>query len=240
MGICYNAEMPDARERLIVALDVPSARAALDLADALGDVVSFYKVGLELFAAGEARAVLGELKKRDCRVFCDMKLYDVPETVARATAQIAESGADFLTVHGDDAIMRAAAAAKGGHLKILAITVLTSLDDDDLSAMGFARGAEELAAQRARRAFVCGCDGVVASGREVQQLRAAAGDKGIIVIPGVRPAAYRTSDDQKRTATPAQIIGDGGDYLVVGRPIRDAKDPRAAAHEIIAEIAAAQ
>ena len=229
-----------ARDRLIVALDVPRAREALALADALGDAVSFYKIGLELFAAGEGRALLSELKKRGCRVFADLKLFDVPETVARATAQIAESGADFLTVHGNDAMMRAAAeAASGAPLKILAVTALTSLDDGDLRDLGFRCDARALVLSRARRAIACGCDGVVSSGLEVRSLRAEAKDKLILVVPGVRPLANRPADDQKRVAAPGQIIRDGGDYLVVGRPVRDAPNPRRAAEDIVSEIAAA-
>lgn len=231
--------MSAAGERLIVALDVPRARDALALADALGDSVSFYKIGLELFAAGEARPLISELKKRDCRIFADLKLFDVPETVARATAQIAESGADFLTVHGNDAMMRAAAAAKGARLKILAVTALTSLDDGDLRDLGFACDARALVLSRAVRALECGCDGVVSSGLEVRSLRQAAAGKLILVVPGVRPLANRPPDDQKRVASPAQIVRDGGDYLVVGRPIRDAADPRAAAKNIVREIAKA-
>lgn len=232
-----NDARREAQRRLIVALDVPRAKDALALADALADAVSFYKIGLELFAAGEGRALLDELKSRNCRVFADLKLFDVPETVARATAQIAESGADFLTVHGNDAIMRAAAREKGEHLKIMAVTALTSLDDGDLRDLGFACDARELVLSRARRALECGCDGVVSSGLEVKSLRQEAGDKLILVTPGVRPLANRSEDDQKRIATPAQIIADGGNYLVVGRPIRDAANPRDTALAIGEEIA---
>lgn len=232
--------MLSAKERLIVALDVPRAADALALANALGDSVSFYKIGLEMFAAGEGRSLLAELKKRNCRAFVDLKLFDVPETVARAAAQIADSGADFLTVHGNDAMMRAAAnATQDSQLKILAVTALTSLDDGDLRDLGFQCDARSLVLSRARRALDCGCGGIVSSGLEVQSLRAETGDGLILVVPGVRPLANRPPDDQKRIATPAEIIRDGGDYLVVGRPIRDASDPRAAAEEIIREIAAA-
>lgn len=227
----------DARERLIVALDVPRAEPALALADTLGDAVKFYKIGLELFAAGDGRRVMDELAARGRRVFADLKLFDVPETVARATAQIAESGADFLTVHGNDAMMEAAARNKGSRLKILAVTALTSLDQGDLHDMGFDCDAGQLALSRARRALACGCDGVVSSGLEVAALRKDAGKKLILVTPGVRPVLNRAPDDQKRVATPAQIIADGGDYLVVGRPIREASDPRRAAEEIADEIA---
>ena len=228
-----------ARSRLIIALDVPDADSALALADKIGDAAEFYKIGLELFAAGCGRQLIAELKGRGCRVFADLKLFDVPATVARAAKQIAESGADFLTVHGNDAIMRAAAEVKGENLKILAVTALTSLDNGDLRDLGFSCDAYSLVLSRARRALQCGCDGVVSSGLEVCALRQEAGEKLILVTPGVRPVANDSADDQKRTATPAKIIKDGGDYLVVGRPVRDAENPRAAAQTIVNEIAAA-
>ncbi|MBE8158066.1 MAG: orotidine-5'-phosphate decarboxylase, partial [Betaproteobacteria bacterium] len=214
------------------------AESALALVDKIGDAAGFYKIGLELFAAGCGRQLISELKARGLRVFADLKLFDVPATVARAVKQIAESGADFLTVHGNDEIMKAAADAKGENLKILAVTALTSLDDGDLRDLGFVCDAHSLVLSRARRALACGCDGVVSSGLEVRALRQEAGEKLILVTPGVRPVA-NTSDDQKRTATPAKIIGDGGDYLVAGRPVRDAENPRAAAQKIVDEIAAA-
>ena len=226
-----------ARHRLIVALDLPNAATALQLVDAIGDAAVFYKVGLELFAAGDGRRLVDALKKRGLFVFADLKLFDVPETVARATAQIAASGADFLTVHGDDSIMAAAVAAKGDTLKILAVTVLTSLDNDDLHSLGFAVSAQELVLSRARRAAAVGCDGVVSSGLEVAVLRRAAGSDLTLVTPGVRAAPRM--DDQKRVSTPTGIIHDGGDYLVVGRPIRDADSPRQAAQAMQKEIAAA-
>ncbi|MGI9307298.1 MAG: orotidine-5'-phosphate decarboxylase [Gammaproteobacteria bacterium] len=228
-----------ARARLIVALDVPSAADAIALADNIGDAAEFYKIGLELFAAGDGRQLVAEFKERGLRVFADLKLFDVPATVARAAKQIAGSGADFLTVHGNDAIMQAAAEAKGETLKILAVTALTSLDEGDLRDLGFACDASALVLSRARRALQCGCDGVVSSGLEVEELRRDAGEKLIIVSPGVRPVANRPADDQKRTASAAQIIRAGADYLVVGRAVRDAPDPRAAAQNIVGEIAAA-
>ena len=228
-----------AQQRLIVALDTPDEQAALQLADNLGDAVHFYKIGLELFAAGCGRQLVKQLKLRKKSVFADLKLFDVPATVQRATKQIADSGADFLTVHGDDAIMNAAANAKNNNLKILAVTVLTSLDDNDLRNMGFAKGASETALKRAKRAKQCGCDGAVSSGLEVRTLRQHTGGNFILVIPGVRPATHNKTDDQKRTATPKQIIQNGGDYLVVGRPVRDAPNPRKAALQIQDEIAAA-
>ena len=222
-----------------VALDVASAADALALADKIGGAAQFYKIGLELFAAGDGRQLIAEFKKRNCRVFADLKLFDVPETVARATKQIADSGADFLTVHGNDAIMSAAAAAKGDHLKILAVTALTSLDNGDLQDLGFSCDAHDLTLSRARRAVQCGCDGVVSSGLEVKSLRQECADKLVLVTPGVRPILNRPPDDQKRIATPTQIIAAGGDYLVVGRPIRDSANPQQAAEDIVAEIAAA-
>ena len=228
--------MTSARERLIVALDVPGAGDALALADALGEAAGFYKVGLELFAAGEGRKTMDALIARGKRVFADLKLFDVPETVARATARVAESGADFLTVHGNDAMMAAAARAKGERMKILAVTALTSLDAGDLRAMGFACAPAELVLSRARRALETGCDGVVSSGLEVAALRREVGEDLIVVTPGVRPVENRTEDDQKRVVTPAQAIGAGADYIVVGRPIREAESPREAAEGIVREI----
>ena len=230
--------MTDSRDRLIVALDVPGAGAALTLADALGDAASFYKVGLELFAAGEGRAAMDALISRGKRVFADLKLFDVPETVARATARVAESGADFLTVHGNDAMMSAAAAEKGGRLKILAVTALTSLDAGDLRAMGFECDPAALVLSRARRALESGCDGVVSSGLEVAALREKIGSELIVVTPGVRPLENRVEDDQKRIVSPSQAIRAGADHIVVGRPIRAAANPRMAAEEIHKEIAA--
>ena len=230
---------PSRRDRLIVALDVPGAAAALTLADALGDSASFYKVGLELFAASEGRTTMDALLARGKRIFADLKLFDVPETVARATARVADSGADFLTVHGNDAMMAAAADAKGKRLKILAVTALTSLDSGDLRAMGFQCDPAELVLARARRALALGCDGVVSSGLEVAALRSGVDRKLIVVTPGVRPVENRAEDDQKRIASPADAIRAGADFIVVGRPIRAAANPRAAAEAIHAEIASA-
>ena len=229
------------RERLIVALDVPGAADALAVADALGDSVLFYKVGLELFAAGEGRAAMDALLSRGKRVFADLKLFDVPETVARATAQVADSGADFLTVHGNDAMMAAAAAAKGNKLKILAVTALTSLDAGDLRDMGFGCDPAALALSRARRALELGCDGVVSSGLEVAALRKGPGSDGklIVVVPGVRPVDNRPEDDQKRVVSPSDAIRSGADYIVMGRPIRAAANPRSAAEAVQEEIASA-
>jgi orotidine-5'-phosphate decarboxylase len=228
-----SAEIPQ-QDRLIVALDVASAGQAQALVGTLGDTVSFYKVGLELFLAG-GFPFIDWLRGRDKRVFVDLKFFDVPETVARAVRQLRGRGIAFATVHGNDAIMRAAADARGD-VGILAVTVLTSLDRGDLDDLGFACDVESLVLSRARRAMACGCDGVVASGHEARPLREALGDGFLIVTPGIRPV--HNDDDQKRVVSAAQAFANGADYIVVGRPIRDAADPRRAAQGIQTEIAA--
>lgn len=227
-----------ARERLIVALDFPSRAEAQALVARLGDSVVFYKLGLELFAAGEAAPLARGLKASGKRVFADLKLFDVPVTVERAVARLAGLGVDFLTVHGNQPMMEAAARAKGAS-RVLAVTALTSLDQGDLDDLGFRCEVESLVASRARRALAAGLDGVVASGREAAALRALLGSRLLIVTPGIRPVANREEGDQKRVATPAAAIRAGADYLVVGRPIRDAADPRAAAEAIVEEMAEA-
>jgi orotidine-5'-phosphate decarboxylase len=196
--------------------------------------VSFYKVGLELFLAS-GFSLVDWLRDRGKRVFVDLKFYDVPETVARAVRQLRGRGIAFATVHGNDAIMRAAAENKGD-VGILAVTVLTSLDRDDLADLGHACDVETLVLARARRALACGCDGVIASGQEAGRLREALGRGFFVVTPGIRPV--HQDDDQKRVVTPTQAFAAGADYIVVGRPIRDAADPRHAAEAIQAEIAA--
>lgn len=226
----------DTRERLIVALDVPDAGEARRLVERLGDSACFYKLGLELFMAGGYFELVDWLLGRGCRVFVDLKFFDVPETVRRAVKRLSGHGVDFATVHGNDAMMAAAAAAKG-ELRILAVTVLTSLDDGDLRDLGFACDVESLVLSRARRAVELGCDGVVASGQEAAKLRAALGTGFLIVSPGIRPTA--SADDQKRVVSVEQAFRDGVDYIVVGRPIRDAADPQAAARDIQSRIAAA-
>lgn len=230
-----------ARERLIFALDVPHHIEARRLVEQLGDAVAFYKIGLELALAEGFLDLIGWLRERDKKVFVDLKLFDVPATVGRAVARLAEREVDFASVHGNQGIMEAAAAAKRGPLQILAVTALTSLDAGDLEDLGFACDIEQLVLSRARRALAAGCDGVVSSGLEVAALKAHAPDKLIAVTPGIRPLvnneANDEADDQKRVMTPAQAIAAGADYLVVGRPIRDADDPKAAAEAIQAEIA---
>ena len=218
-------------ERLIVALDVPSAAEARALVERVGDAVRFYKVGLELFSAGGYFELVQWLVGRGNKVFADLKLYDIPETVSRAVANLRACGASFLTVHGHRSVMQAAAREKGA-LGILAVTVLTSFDQHDLEEMGASKTLEELVLSRARGAAETGCDGVIASGLEAPKLKAAFGSRLLIVTPGIRPAAARPADDQKRTVDVAQAFANGADYIVVGRPVHKAADPRVAARAI--------
>ena len=221
------------RQRLIVALDVPTTEAAKRLVDTLGDSVEFYKIGLELFMARGYFEFIDWLRDRDKRVFVDLKFFDVPATVARAVNQLNGRGIEFATIHGNDAIMQAAAKAKGD-VKILAVTVLTSLDRGDLDDLGFDCDVEQLVISRARRAVSHGLDGVIASGQEAGKLRDALGNQLLIVSPGIRP--IDNDDDQKRVVTVATAFNNGADYIVVGRPIRDADDPQAAAESIQQQI----
>ena len=234
-----NPRRIPSRERLIFALDVPDLDAAKSLVERLGEHVVFYKIGLELATSGHYFELMRWLIDRDKKVFADLKLYDIPATVGAAVRQLAKTGASFLTVHGDSAIMRAAAAEKGPRLKILAVTVLTSLAQGDLEAMGIGLELPALVELRARGAAEAGCDGVIASGLEAARLRAVLGPELLIVTPGIRPAGDASRDDQRRVVTPARAFEAGADYIVVGRPIRDAADPSRAAAAIQAEIAAA-
>jgi orotidine-5'-phosphate decarboxylase len=223
-------------ERLIFALDVESKEKAQGYVDLLGDVVRFYKLGLQLFMAGEYFELIDWLAAREKKVFVDLKFFDVPETVRAAVRQLKNRGASFCTVHGNDGMLQAAAEEKDG-LKILAVTVLTSLDQADLDALGFQCNVEQLVLSRARRALEIGCDGVVSSGLEASELRKSLGDRLLIVSPGIRPVENRSVDDQKRVVTVEQAFQNGADYIVVGRPIRDAALPRAAAERIQEHIA---
>ena len=226
------------RERLIVALDVPDVDAAKSLVRTLGDTVIFYKIGLELAMSGRYFELLDWLLEQDKRVFADLKFYDIPATVGAAVRQIRHRGATFLTVHGERSVMEAAAAEKGDRLKILAVTVLTSVEQADLARVGIDVDIETLARRRAADALAVGCDGVIASGQEARQLRQDLGTEALIVTPGIRPAdATPGSDDQRRIVTPRAAFERGADYIVVGRPIRAAKDPLAAAAAIQEEIA---
>jgi orotidine-5'-phosphate decarboxylase len=226
------------RDRLIVALDVPSVRQAETLIDQLGDTVGFYKIGYQLaFEHGLplAAALVGARK----RVFLDLKLHDIGNTVTRGVESVARIGATFLTVHGYPQTMRAAVEARAGSsLRILAVTVLTSYDDADLAEAGYMVAVEQLVAERAQLALDIGVDGIVCAAEEATPLRLIIGPGMTLVTPGIRPAGSARGD-QKRVATPAQAIRAGVDYLVVGRPIVEASDPRAAAQAIVQEIATA-
>jgi orotidine-5'-phosphate decarboxylase len=230
--------MPAPRDRLIVALDVPSVAAAAALVERLGDAVSFYKIGYQLAYAG-GLPFADALVRADKRVFLDLKLHDIGNTVAKGVESVARLGATFLTVHAYPQTMKAAVVARGAAgLRILAVTVLTSYDDADLAAAGYAAGVSELVAWRAAQARELGIDGLVCAAEEAAHLRSVVGPGMALVTPGIRPAGAAVGD-QKRVMTPARAIAAGADYLVVGRPVVEAADPRAAADGIIAEIAAA-
>jgi len=225
----------DARERLIVALDLPSVDAAEKMIAALGESVLFYKIGYQLAFAGGLPFAAG-LIAAGKQVFLDLKLHDIGNTVQKGVESVAQMGATFLTVHGYPQTMKAAVAGKhGSTLRLLAVTVLTSYDDADLAAAGYDMGVSELAAARARQARDIGIDGLVCSPEEAATLRGIAGPGMVLVTPGVRPAGS-ASGDQKRIMTPARAIEAGADYLVVGRPVTEAADPRRAADAIVAEI----
>ena len=225
-------------DRLIVALDVPNIVQGLDLAARLGDAVSFYKIGLGMLTGG-GLALANELKQEHGkRIFLDMKLFDIGATIEAAVRGLAQYDLDFLTVHGDPQVVRAAAEGKSGtNLKILAVTVLTSLDRADLDANMIKPGdIHDITLERAARALDAGADGVIASPQEAAMIRALPQAAGkLIVTPGVRPAGAALGD-QKRVATPAQAVLDGANHIVVGRPVWQAKDPAAAARAIIAEL----
>jgi orotidine-5'-phosphate decarboxylase len=224
-------------QRLILPLDVPDSRTAKTLVESLGETVHIYKIGLELLMAGGYWRLVEWLRERDKMVFLDLKLFDVPQTVASAVRRIRDRGATFVTVHGNDSILEAACREKG-ELKILAVTALTSLDRGDMNDLGFACEVEELVLSRARRALQLGCDGVISSGLEAKRLRRDLGERLLVVTPGIRPVENRPADDQKRVVSVEQAFHNGADYIVVGRPIRNAADPRAAAAEVQATIRA--
>ncbi len=228
-----------ANERLIFAMDVPDCDRARELAEELGDSVVFYKLGLELMMSGGYFELLDWMLARNRKVFVDLKFYDIPATVGRAVRQIRDRGASFLTVHGDKSIMEAAAENKGDDLKILVVTVLTSLDASDLGDLGFACNVEDLVLSRAKLAYKTGCDGVISSGLEAPKLREQVDPGLLVVTPGIRPAGNQSTADQKRVVSVEQAFANGADYIVVGRPIRDAASPRVAAEAIQATIAAA-
>lgn len=232
-----------ARERLIFPLDVADYAAARAFVERLGDAVVFYKIGLELLLAGGGftggyRSMVDWLVGRDKRVMVDLKIFDIARTVQAAVRQLRGHGATFVTVHGNDGILRAAVAEKG-EVKVLAVTVLTSLDRADVAELGFECDVERLVLTRARRALEIGCDGVVSSGLEAPGLRRDLGERFLVIVPGVRPVENREieRDDQKRVVDLEEAFSNGADYVVIGRPIRHAADPRAAAERIQERIA---
>ena len=229
---------PDPRDRLIVALDLPSVAAAETMVARLGDSVSFYKIGYQLAFAG-GLSFASALIRDGKQVFLDLKLHDIGNTVAKGVESVAKLGARFLTVHAYPQTMKAAVEAKSqSNLKILAVTVLTSYDDADIAAAGYDMTVGELAADRAAQARDIGIDGLVCSAAEVSLLRPIVGPNMLLVTPGIRPSGA-ASGDQKRIMTPSAAIATGADHLVVGRPILEAADPKAAAQAIVDEIAAA-
>jgi orotidine-5'-phosphate decarboxylase len=223
------------RERLILALDVPTVDEAKELVVKLDASVQFYKLGLQIFMAGGYYELIEWLRGQGKKVFVDLKFFDVPETVKSAVAQLKNRGVDFATVHGNDAIL-SAAAEKKNDLKILAVTVLTSLDERDLHDLGFECDVETLVLSRAKRALELGCSGVISSGLEAERLRRDLGDSFLVIVPGIRPVA--NTDDQKRTVDVEDAFNCGADYIVVGRPIRNAPNPKVQAEAYQARIAA--
>lgn len=223
------------RERLIMALDVPSIPEAQALVEALDDSVVFYKLGMELFMSGDYFGLIEWLKQRNKKIFVDLKFFDVPATVGRAIKALSQKGVDFATIHGNDAIMESTVQNKG-NLKVLAVTALTSLDRGDLDDLGFRCDVKELVLSRAKRALQIGCDGIVSSGLEVAMLREFLDHKLLVVTPGIRPVDNRVEDDQKRVVSVEAAFQNGSDYIVVGRPIRDAINPKSVADLIQSQI----
>jgi len=224
--------------RLIVPLDVPTAEEARAAVARLGEAVSFYKVGLELFAT-DGMALARELKAAGKQVFLDWKLHDIPTTVERAAAAISGAGCDFITVHGEPQVMAAAVRGRGrSGLKVLAVTVLTSLTDADLEDMGYAETARALVERRIHQAIEAGCDGVIASPHEAALTRALGGKDFLVVTPGVRPS-WSAKNDQARAATPLDALRAGASHIVCGRPITAANDPHAAALRVVSEMSQA-
>jgi orotidine-5'-phosphate decarboxylase len=228
---------PNAKDRLIVALDLETVADAEALVEALGDAVTFYKVGLVMQLAEGTDSFVRRLIAQGKRVFLDYKYYDVPETLRKAVTRAAGVGVSFLTIHGSSNLIQAAVGAKGSsELKLFTVTVLTAMDQNDIREMGYAdHTVAELVGFRARKALEAGCDGVIASGQEAETIKALSGGKLLVITPGIRPDGY-PEDDQKRRTTAAMAINAGADYLVVGRPITDAPDPRTAAEGFLREM----
>ncbi len=226
-----------AQDRLIFALDVSTKEEALSWIDRLGDAVTFYKVGLEFCMSGSYFEVLAELAARGKKVFADLKFSDVPATVRGAVSNLARHGATYCTLHGTSGVYREVVPVKGA-MKLLAVTVLTSVDAAEVQEMGWNGPVEELVSQRARKAIESGIDGLICSGLEAARLRRELGPGPVIITPGIRAADEKGGDDQKRTMTVREAFLAGADHIVVGRPIRKAADPRSKASEMQAEIAA--
>tara|TARA_B100001059_G_C17713889_1_gene516934 strand:+ start:33 stop:755 length:723 start_codon:yes stop_codon:yes gene_type:complete len=220
------------KDRLIFALDVDDCKKAKNLVKELGDSVSFYKLGLELMMTDEYFDLMSWMLKKDKKIFADLKFFDIPATVGAAVRSLKNRGASFVTVHGNQAIMESAAENKGDSLKVMAVTALTSLDRGDLDDLGFDCDVNELVLSRAKRALEAGCDGVISSGIEAPQLREHIDEKLLVITPGIRPVDNKPSEDQKRVVTVEKAFSNGADYIVIGRPIRDANNSRLAAENI--------
>ena len=220
------------KDRLIFAMDVDDCKKAKNLVKELGDSVSFYKLGLELMMTDEYFDLMSWMLKKDKKIFADLKFFDIPATVGAAVRSLKNRGASFVTVHGNQAIMESAAANKGDSLKVMAVTALTSLDRGDLDDLGFGCDVSELVLSRAKRALEAGCDGVISSGMEAPQLRDHIDEKLLVITPGIRPVDNKPSEDQKRVVTVEKAFSNGADYIVIGRPIRDANNSRLAAENI--------
>ncbi len=218
-------------DRLILALDLPGADEAKRLVERLGDSVTFYKLGLELFMAGGYFGLVDWLAARGKKVFVDLKFFDVPQTVGSAVRRLRDRPVEFATVHGNQSILQAAVDNRGD-MRILAVTVLTSLDQTDVEDLGFSVDVGQLVLSRARRALEIGCDGVVSSGLEAPALRDALGPRLLVVVPGIRPVINKPADDQKRTVDVEEAFLNGADHIVIGRPIHAAPDPGAAADAV--------
>ena len=220
------------KDRLIFALDVDDCKKAKNLVEELGDSVSFYKLGLELMMTDDYFNLMSWMLKKDKKIFADLKFFDIPATVGAAVRSLKNRGASFVTVHGNQAIMESAAENKGDSLKVMAVTALTSLDRGDLDDLGFDCDVSELVLSRAKRALEAGCDGVISSGIEAPQLREHIDEKLLVITPGIRPVDNKPSEDQKRVVTVEKAFSNGADYIVIGRPIRDANNSRLAAENI--------
>ena len=233
----YLSQKPiPVHDRLIFAMDFPNFEEGKRIAELLGDSVTFYKLGWQMFLSGDYFAFIEWLAQRGKKVFADLKIFDVPETVRNAVGQLKDRNVTFATVHGNDAMLRAAVESRSG-VKILAVTVLTSLDRGDLKDLGFQCDVEELVLSRARRAVQIGCDGVISSGLEAARLRKDLGEGFLVVSPGIRPVENKPVDDQKRVVDVEDAFRNGADYIVVGRPIRKAENPRLVAEHFQERIA---